>query len=89
MLSLSREMPEIGANWLRYCFAFMRATNREVTEFSDSCMIAAKIAAQAAKENPLTLWQMLEVMQHNQALMSKGVLSAQEKLTSFVFDQIE
>ena len=89
MLSLSREMPEIGANWLRYCFAFMRATNREVTEFSDSCMIAAKIAAQAAKDNPMTLMQTLEIMQHNQALMSKGMVSAQEKLTSFVFDQIE
>ncbi len=89
MLSLSREMPEIGANWLRYCFAFMRASNREFTEFSDSCLIAAKIAVQAAKDNPVSLWQMLEIMQHNQALMSKGMLSAQEKLTGFVFDQVE
>jgi hypothetical protein len=89
MLSISKEMPEIGANWLRFCFAFMRASNREFTEFSDSYLIAAQIAAQAAKDNPLTLWQTIEIMQHNQALMSKGLLSAQEKLTGFVFDQIE
>jgi hypothetical protein len=67
----------------------MRASNREFTEFSDSCLIAAQIAAQAAKDNPLSLWQTLEIMQHNQALMSKGMFAAQEKLTGFVFDQIE
>lgn len=89
MLPLAREMPEVGANWLRYCFAFMRASNREFTEFSDSCLIAAQVASQAAKDNPLTMWQTLEIAQHNMALVTKGITSAQEKMTGFVFDQIE
>lgn len=89
MLALAKEMPDIGANWMRYCLAFMRASNREFTEFSDSCLIAAQIAAQAAKDNPVSLWQTMEIMEHNRELMSKGIMSAQEKLTSFVFDQIE
>ncbi|TVR99436.1 MAG: hypothetical protein EA406_03595 [Rhodospirillales bacterium] len=82
-------MPEIRAQWMRYCLAFMRASNREFTEFSDSCLIAAQIAAQAAKDNPLTLWQTLEVLEHHRELVTKGLMSAQEKLTGFVFDQVE
>ena len=51
------------------------------TEAGSGGMITAPIS--------VSLWQMLEIMQHNQALMSKGMLSAQEKLTGFVFDQVE
>ena len=89
MNAMVQHMPEIGTHWLRYCVAFMRACNREVAEFSDSCLIAAQISAQAAKENPMTAVQTLEVLQHNQELVTRGMMSAQEKLMGFVFDQIE
>jgi hypothetical protein len=82
-------LPEVGASLARYMVALMRATNREITEFNDSCLIAAQLAMQAAKENPLSMMQTLEVMQHNQALITKGMISAQEKLGSYVFDQVE
>ena len=87
MQQLSKDTPDIAANWLRYCMALMRATNREMTEFSDSCLIAAQISLRAAKDNPMTTVQSLEVLEHSQALISKGMMAAQEKLTGYLFDQ--
>ena len=89
MQQLSKDTPDIAANWLRYCMALMRATNREMTEFSDSCLIAAQISLRAAKDNPMTTVQSLEVLEHSQALISKGMMAAQEKLTGYLFDQFE
>jgi hypothetical protein len=89
MNAILANTPEIGTDAFRYFLAFMRASNREVVEFSDSCLIAAQIATQAARENPLGFMDTLEVLQHNQSLVLKGVMSFQEKMTSFVFDQVE
>jgi len=89
MMALAKEVPDLTAQWVRYCLAFARACNREFTEFNDSVLVAAQISSQAAKDNPLSIIETMEVMQHNQQLMSKGLLSAQEKLSGFVFDQIE
>jgi len=86
--ALAKEMPELGANMTRYMLALSRATNREIAEMTDSCMIASQIAMKAAKDNPMSIWQTLEVLQHNQQLMAKGLMSAQEKMTGFLFDQI-
>jgi len=87
--ALAKELPELGANVARYMVALSRATNREIAEFAESCLISSQVAMKAAKENPLSVWQTLEVLQHNQQLMAKGMMSAQEKMTGFVFDQIE
>ena len=89
MLHLTKEAPEVASGFGRYMLALMRATNREITEFSDSCLIAAQVAMQGARDNPLDMMQALEVLQHNQALMTKGMLSAQEKMMDYVFDQVE
>ncbi|QNT69870.1 hypothetical protein [Defluviicoccus vanus] len=89
MYALAKELPELGANVARYMVALSRATNREIAEFAESCLISSQVAMKAAKENPLSVWQTLEVLQHNQQLMAKGMMSAQEKMTGFVFDQIE
>ena len=89
MSGLVKELPEFSSNLARYMMALMRATNRELTEFSDSCLIAGQIAMRAAKDNPLSLVQTLEVMQHNQSLITKGMVSAQEKMLDFAFDQFE
>ncbi|VUX46789.1 conserved hypothetical protein [Candidatus Defluviicoccus seviourii] len=89
MLNLAKEAPEVASGFGRYMLALMRATNREITEFSDSCLIAAQVSMQGARDNPLDLMQALEVLQHNQALMTKGMLSAQEKMMDYVFDQVE
>jgi hypothetical protein len=89
VLNLTKEAPEVASGFGRYMLALMRATNREITEFSDSCLIAAQVAMQGARENPLDLMQALEVLQHNQALVTKGMLSAQEKMMDYVFDQVE
>ncbi|MDG4576444.1 MAG: hypothetical protein P9C36_09060 [Defluviicoccus sp.] len=88
-MHLTKEAPEVASGFGRYMLALMRATNREITEFSDSCLIAAQVAMQGARDNPLDMMQALEVLQHNQALMTKGVLSAQEKMMDYVFDQVE
>ena len=89
MNSLLRELPDFSTSWLRYCAALMRASNREVAEFNDSCMIAAQIGLQAARENPLSMFETFQVLQHNQALMAKGLKGAEEKLSGFVMDQAE
>ena len=89
MYALAKEVPDLSVNMARYMVALSRATNREVAEFSDSCLIAGQIAMKAAKENPLSIMQTIEVLQHNQQLMLKGMMSAQEKMLGFVFDQIE
>jgi len=87
--ALAKEIPDLSVNMARYMVALSRATNREVAEFSDSCLIAGQIAMKAAKENPLSIMQAIEVLQHNQQLILKGMMSAQEKMLGFVFDQVE
>lgn len=87
--ALAKELPELGTNFGRYMLALMRATNREMTEFTESCLIAGQVALRASRENPLSMMETLQVMQHNQQLISKGLLSAQEKMTGYVFDQME
>ncbi len=89
MYAIAKEMPEIGTSIGRYMIALMRATNREMAEFADSCLIAGQTAMRASRENPLSVWETIQVMQHNQALITKGLMSAQEKMLSYVFDQIE
>lgn len=89
MYALAKEMPEIGTSIGRYMIALMRATNREMAEFADSCLIAGQTAMRASRDNPLSMWESVQVMQHNQSLMAKGIMSAQEKMLSYVFDQIE
>lgn len=89
MYSVAQELPEVTTNFGRYMIALMRATNREVTEFTDSCLIAGQTAMRASKENPLSFFETIQVLQHNQQLISKGLFSAQEKMMGYVFDQIE
>jgi hypothetical protein len=87
--ALAKELPELGVNIGRYMVALSRATNREMAEFADSCLIAGQIAMKAARDNPMSVVQTVEVLQHNQQLMMKGMMSAQEKMMGFVFDQVE
>jgi hypothetical protein len=69
--------------------ALTRSFNREQTEFLDSYLIASQIALQAAKDNPMTLRDTLEIMQHKSALMTKGASATQEKMTDYMFDQMK
>jgi hypothetical protein len=78
-----KEMPDVSTSWLRYMTALTRSFNREQTEFLDSYLIAAQIALQAAKDNPMTLRDTLEIMQHKSALMGKGMRATQEKFMDF------
>lgn len=89
MYALLREMPDIGTSWWRYMVAASRATNREVSEMNESCLIASQIALQAAKGNPTSLVQTSEIMQHNMSMLNKGLAGASEKLTDFAFDQAQ
>ena len=86
MSSMLTDLPDIGTSWWRYYVAMMRATNREVMEFADSNLIAAQIALQAAKDNPMSAVEAFEVLEHNAAVMRKGTLGAQEKLLGFIKD---
>ena len=89
MFALLKETPDFAMSWLRYLMAMMRATNREVSEFNDNLLIAAHIALQAAKENPMTLIETFEIMGHNASMVKKGIAGAQEKIADFAFDQLE
>jgi len=84
-----KEIPDVSNSWLRYMTALTRSVNREQTEFLDSYLIAAQIALQAAKENPMSLRDSLEIMQHKSALMEKGARATTEKITDFAFDQLK
>lgn len=84
-----KEIPEVATNWWRYNVALARAINRERTEFMDSSLIAAQVALQATRHNPLGVWETLEVVEHSEELVSRGLLGAREKLSSFAFDQAE
>ena len=84
-----KDLPDAGTSWLRYMTALTRSLNREGTEFLDSYLIAAQIALQAAKDNPMTLRDTMEIMQHKSALMGKGMRATQEKMTDFMFDQMK
>ena len=73
MYALAKEMPEIGTSIGRYMIALMRATNREMAEFADSCLIAGQSAMRASRENPFDLIGAMFIVE----------------MLSFVFDQIE
>jgi hypothetical protein len=89
MFSLLKETPDFAVSWMRYLLAMLRATNREVSEFNDNLFVAAHIALQAAKDNPLSLIETFEIAGHNVSMLRKGIMGAQEKLTGFAFDQFE
>ena len=89
MFALLKETPDFAVSWLRYLLAMLRATNREVSEFNESLLVAAHIALEAAKENPLTLIETFELAGHNASMLRKGMVGAQEKLADFAFDQLE
>jgi len=89
MLALLKETPDFAVSWLRYLLAMLRATNREVSELNDNMLIAAHIALQAAKDNPLTLIETMEIGGHNVSMVRKGLMATQEKIADFAFDQIE
>ena len=80
---------EISTSWLRYWTALIRAFNREQMEFADSYLISAQIALQAARENPMSALETIEIMQHKQSLMLKGLFASQNKMTEFMFDQMK
>ncbi len=89
MYGMMKELPEVSINWWRYYVALMRASNREIAEFTDSYLIAAQIAMLAAKENPMSLVETQEIVQHAQAMISKAMMGASEKMTDFAFDQAQ
>jgi len=89
MYGLMRDLPDVSTSWWRYYVALMRASNQEITEFNDGCLIAAQIAMQAAKGNPMSLMETLEILQHNQAMVTKAMMGASEKMTDFAFDQMQ
>ena len=86
--SALKELPDIRTSWMRYMLALTRSVKREETEFLDSYLIAAQIALQAAKDNPMSLRQTMEIMSHKSALMKKGMRATQEKMVEFTFDQL-
>ncbi|HMW56549.1 MAG TPA: hypothetical protein PKA47_13200, partial [Accumulibacter sp.] len=89
MNTLLREMPDFTTSWWRYTLAMMRATNREVSEFNDNLFIAAHIAMTAARDNPLSMMETFEILEHNVAMGRKGLSGMQAKLVDYSFDQIE
>jgi hypothetical protein len=88
MLSIMQDIAEANTNLMRYCIALTRATNREITEFNESYLMAAQIAMQASVSNPMSLEETMEVLVHKNKLMQKGMTATNEKLRDAAFDQI-
>ncbi len=89
MFALLREMPDFTTSWWRYTLAMMRASNREISEFNDNLFIAAHIAMTAARDNPLSMMETLEIVEHNAGMARKGLAGMQDKMADYAFDQIE
>nr|VFK24488.1 MAG: hypothetical protein BECKMB1821G_GA0114241_100859 [Candidatus Kentron sp. MB]VFK30723.1 MAG: hypothetical protein BECKMB1821I_GA0114274_101734 [Candidatus Kentron sp. MB]VFK75333.1 MAG: hypothetical protein BECKMB1821H_GA0114242_10208 [Candidatus Kentron sp. MB] len=89
MQTILKDLPDIATSWMRYTLALTRATNREHAEMNDSMMIAAQIALQAARDNPMSLMETLEILQHNQEIAGKMTSASQEKLTGYIYDQVQ
>ena len=89
MLSIMQDIADANASLLRYCVALTRASNREVTEFSESYLIAAQAAMQAFRTNPMSLEETMEVLLHKSKLMEKGMTATNDKLRDAVMDQIQ
>ncbi|MCM8594913.1 hypothetical protein [Accumulibacter sp.] len=89
MYALMRELPDFTTSWWRYTLAMMRASNREVSEFNDNLLIAAHIAMTAAKDNPLSMLETVEILEHNVGMARKGLAGMQDKMADFAFDQVE
>jgi len=89
MRDVLKELPDVGTSWLRYMNALTRSFNREHTEFLDSYLIASQIALQAAKDNPMTLRDTFEIMQHKSTLVGKGMQATNEKMMEFSIDQLK
>jgi len=89
MNALLREMPDFTTSWWRYTLAMMRASNREISEFNDNLFIAAHIAMTAARDNPLSMLETFEILEHNVGMARKGLAGMQDKMTDYAFDQME
>jgi hypothetical protein len=88
MLSIMQDITEANANLMRYCVALTRATNRELTEFNESYLMAAQVAMQAFRSNPMSLEETMEVLVHKAKLMDKGMSATNNKLRDAVMDQM-
>jgi poly(3-hydroxyalkanoate) synthetase len=89
MYALLKEMPDFTASWMRYTLAMMRSSSREIHEFNDNLFIAAHIAMTAARDNPLSMLETFEIMEHNVGMMRKGMAGTQDKMADYAFDQME
>ncbi|ACV36463.1 hypothetical protein [Accumulibacter sp.] len=89
MFSLLKEMPDFTTSWMRYTMAMMRSSNREMSEFNENLYIAAQIAMTAARDNPLSVMEAFQVMEHNVGMARKGLAGTQSKMADYAFDQIE
>jgi hypothetical protein len=82
-------MPDFTTSWWRYMLAMMRASNREMSEMNDNLFIAAHIAMTAARDNPLSMLETFEILEHNVGMTRKGLAGMQGKMADFAFDQVE
>jgi len=87
--TMSFNVPEMMNNWWHYIISLDRALERERTEFKDGCLIAADIAFRASSANPLSWHQLRDILQHGQSLLSRGLMSNQEEVAKFVWDQAQ
>ena len=74
MGALSVNVQDLASNWWHYVVSLNRALERERAEVKDSCLIAADIAFNASRQNPLSWSQLNDVLQHSQSLVSRGFL---------------
>ena len=87
MATTNVETADIASDAWRYFVALNRALSRERTEFMDSCMIAAEIAFRASRHNRMSWQQLFDIAQHNQSLVTRGMMATHDKLSGYQWDQ--
>jgi hypothetical protein len=80
-------VPDVSTSLWRYGLSLWRALDRERLEFFDPFRIAAMIAFRAAKDHPPSPDAWAELMQHNQALISRALWANQQQLMAYVMDE--
>lgn len=85
--SEQNQVPDVSTSLWRYGLSLWRALDRERLEFFDPFRIAAMIAFRAAKTQPPSPEAWGQLMQHNQALISRAMWANQEQLMAYVMDE--
>lgn len=87
MSASDEQVPDVATSLWRYGLSLWRALDRERLEFFDPFRIAAMIAFRAAKTHPPSPEAWTQLIQRNQALISRAAWANQQQFLAYVMDE--